>query len=141
MPNKVKLSKYWSVNQKGERGEISVGYLIPTLIQSSYGLNSTTTVLLEGWIWHWITHEGWCVIKTKKPKKTLIKRKMNQEKRIVIGIKKEERINWMEGGWERCREKDKEEKDKEISKQRRDRWVKDFLFIISVQKSEKKRSW
>ena len=24
----------------------------------SYGLNHTTTVFLEGWIWHQITHEG-----------------------------------------------------------------------------------
>ena len=29
----------------------------------SYGLNSTTTVLLEGWIWHWITQEGWYATK------------------------------------------------------------------------------
>ena len=28
-----------------------------------YGLNSTTTVLLKGWIWHEITQEGWYAIK------------------------------------------------------------------------------
>ena len=31
----------------------------------SYGLNSTTTVLLEGWVWHWITHKGWYDIKQR----------------------------------------------------------------------------
>ena len=29
----------------------------------SYWFNSTTTVLLQGWIWHWITHEEWYVFK------------------------------------------------------------------------------
>ena len=29
----------------------------------SYWLNSTTTVLQEGWIWHWITRQGWYAIK------------------------------------------------------------------------------
>ena len=29
----------------------------------SYGLNSTTTVLLEGWILYYITQEGWYAIK------------------------------------------------------------------------------
>ena len=28
----------------------------------SYGLDSTTTVLLEEWLWHYITHEGWYAI-------------------------------------------------------------------------------
>ena len=31
-------------------------------------LNSTTTALLQGWAWHYITHESWIAIKTKKPK-------------------------------------------------------------------------
>ena len=31
----------------------------------SYGLNSTTTVLLQGWRWHLITHEGWYTIKQR----------------------------------------------------------------------------
>ena len=32
----------------------------------SYGLNNTTTVLLEGWIWHWITKEGWYAVKKQR---------------------------------------------------------------------------
>ena len=28
-------------------------------------LHSTTTVLPEGWLWHWITHEDWYTIKQK----------------------------------------------------------------------------
>ena len=28
------------------------------LIPFSYGLNSTTTLLLQGWLWHWILQEG-----------------------------------------------------------------------------------
>ena len=32
----------------------------------SYGLNSTTTVLLEGESWHWITQGGWYAIKQNK---------------------------------------------------------------------------
>ena len=31
----------------------------------SYRLNSTTTVLLQGWLWHYITHEGWYAIKQR----------------------------------------------------------------------------
>ena len=32
----------------------------------SYGLNSTTAVLLEGWRWYQITHQGWYAIKQTK---------------------------------------------------------------------------
>ena len=28
------------------------------LYPPSYGLNSTTTVLLEGWLWHYIAYQG-----------------------------------------------------------------------------------
>ena len=34
--------------------------------QSSYGLNNTTTVLLQGWLWYEITHERWHAFKQKK---------------------------------------------------------------------------
>ena len=34
----------------------------------SYGLNRIMDVLLQGWLWHLITHEGWYAIKQKKPK-------------------------------------------------------------------------
>ena len=27
----------------------------------------TTTVILQGWFWHWITHEGCCTIKQRNP--------------------------------------------------------------------------
>ena len=30
-----------------------------------YWLNSIIAVLLEGWLWHWITHEGWYAIKQR----------------------------------------------------------------------------
>ena len=33
-------------------------------------LNSTTTVLLQGWIWHWITQESWYVIKQRNQTKS-----------------------------------------------------------------------
>ena len=36
---------------------------------SSYGLNSTTTVLLQGRFWHWMTHEGWYAIKQRNQTK------------------------------------------------------------------------
>ena len=39
---------------------------------SSYGLNSTPITLLQGCMWHWITHEGWYAIKTKKANQLLI---------------------------------------------------------------------
>ena len=35
----------------------------------SYGLNSTTTVLLGEWIWHWITYKGWYAIKQRNQTK------------------------------------------------------------------------
>ena len=31
--------------------------------QSMYGLNSTTTIILLGWLWHYITRKGWYAIK------------------------------------------------------------------------------
>ena len=37
-----------------------------------YGLNSITAIYLEGWLWHYITHEGWCAMKPKKPIKGLM---------------------------------------------------------------------
>ena len=33
----------------------------------SYGLNSTTTVLLGEWLWHGITYKGWYAIKQRNP--------------------------------------------------------------------------
>ena len=35
------------------------------LILPSYGLNSTLTVLLQRWLWDWITHKGWYAIKQR----------------------------------------------------------------------------
>ena len=35
----------------------------------NYGLNSSTIVLLEGWLWHWITYEVWCPIKQRNKTK------------------------------------------------------------------------
>ena len=34
----------------------------------SYGLKTTTAVLLKGWIWRWITREGWYAINNKQYK-------------------------------------------------------------------------
>ena len=42
-------------------------YKITDYPSPSYRLNSVTAVLLQGWLWHWITHQVWCTIKTKKP--------------------------------------------------------------------------
>ena len=36
----------------------------------SYGLNSITIVLIKGWIWHYITHEGWYAMPFNKETKT-----------------------------------------------------------------------
>ena len=33
-----------------------------------FGINSTTTVFLQGWIWHQINHEGCYAIKDKQTK-------------------------------------------------------------------------
>ena len=37
----------------------------------SYGLNSTTTVLLGEWLWHQITYKGWYAIKQRNRNRTL----------------------------------------------------------------------
>ena len=37
-----------------------------TPLSPIYELNSTRTVLLRAWLWHWITHEGWYPIKKSK---------------------------------------------------------------------------
>ena len=39
-------------------------------ITPNYGLKSVITVLLQGWFWDWITHEGWYAIKQRKPNQT-----------------------------------------------------------------------
>ena len=41
---------------------------------TSYGLNSSTTIFLGEWLWHWITCKGWYAIKQR-----------NQTKPIKIG--------------------------------------------------------
>ena len=38
---------------------------IRTFLSPSYGLNSITTVLLQGLIWHYITHDDWYAIKPR----------------------------------------------------------------------------
>ena len=40
----------------------TLGKGMKPLIHPSYGLNSTATVLLQGWLWYQITHEGWYAI-------------------------------------------------------------------------------
>ena len=52
------------INTPGER------YEPPYLF--SYGLNSTSSVLLWGWLWHSATHECWYAIKKKKPTTIII---------------------------------------------------------------------
>ena len=47
-------------------------------------LNSTTTVLLQGWLSHWMTLKSWYTIKTKKTKK----KKPNKKRRFFIKKKK-----------------------------------------------------
>ena len=42
----------------------TLGKGINPLILLSRGLNSTTTVL-QGWLWHWITQEGWYTVKQR----------------------------------------------------------------------------
>ena len=48
-------------------------YIMNTL---SYGLSSITAVLQQGWLWHYITYEGWYAIKqrnqTKREEKNLL---------------------------------------------------------------------
>ena len=39
------------------------------LYPPSYGLNSTTTVLLGEWLWHWITYKVWYAIKQRNQTK------------------------------------------------------------------------
>ena len=43
------------------------------LFPLSYGLNSSTTVILQGWIWHKITHKGWYAIKLRKQTKCFLR--------------------------------------------------------------------
>ena len=41
--------------------------ILSSLVIPSSGLNGTITVLLQEWLWHWITHKGWYTIKQTKP--------------------------------------------------------------------------
>ena len=45
----------YNTNTLGEKCEI--------LCFLKYGLSSFTAILLQGWLWHYITHEGWYVQK------------------------------------------------------------------------------
>ena len=54
------------------------------LIPTSDMLNKNTTVLLQGWILHKITHEGWNVIKQRN--QTNLKHKYNKDKRTSLKI-------------------------------------------------------
>ena len=49
----------------------------------SYGSNSTTTVLLKGWLWYKITHPGWYAIKQRN-KTTIIFFQISIVKSLVI---------------------------------------------------------
>ena len=40
-------------------------------ILPSFELNSPTTVLLQGWIWLWITHKRWFAIKQRNQRKPI----------------------------------------------------------------------
>ena len=44
----------------------------PRILPPSYEWNSTTIVLLQGWLWYQITHEGWYAIKQRSRIKTKI---------------------------------------------------------------------
>ena len=48
--------QFWT-NTHGE------GYETPLSPPPAMGLNSTTIVLLDGWLWHQITYNGWYAIK------------------------------------------------------------------------------
>ena len=52
-------------------GLMPLGKGMNPLIPPSYGINSTTTVLLRWWLWHWITHQGSYAIKNKKSKQLI----------------------------------------------------------------------
>ena len=50
------------------------------LISPSYGLDSTTTVILQEWLWHGIIHKGWYAMKQKnKPNQTYTNSKWNRK--------------------------------------------------------------
>ena len=41
-----------------------------SLIPPRWTLNSTYTLFLQGWLWHYVTHEGWYAIKQSNPPKS-----------------------------------------------------------------------
>ena len=47
-------------------GQIPLGKVWTPLILR---LNCTNSILLQGWLWHWITHKGWYAIKQRKQTK------------------------------------------------------------------------
>ena len=54
-----KLQLYYYIHFRTLRKDMNL--FIPT----SNGLNSTTAVLVHGWLWHWIANGGWSSIKQK----------------------------------------------------------------------------
>ena len=60
----------------------------------NYEINSTTIVLLEEWLWHWITNKGWYAIKQRNQTKP-------NQKENILGLP----IKWMtfalQLNWER----------------------------------------
>ena len=57
-----KLQSWYYIHFQTNTLSKSINLLIPTL---NYGLNSTTTVLLQGQLWHEITHKDWYAIKQR----------------------------------------------------------------------------
>ena len=51
---------------------LSLGKVWTFLFPASCGLNSSTTVLQQWWIWHYIIHEGWYVIKRRHQTKWFV---------------------------------------------------------------------
>ena len=67
---------------------------------TSHGINSDTTIPLQEWLWHWISHEGWYATKNKenKPKSALFKIGW------FHGVRKKKRENKLERKKERKKE-------------------------------------
>ena len=62
----------------------TLGKVMNFLMPYSYGRNSSTTFLLQGWLWHWITHKGWYAIRQRNQTKSIFCYFYSEKQKIMI---------------------------------------------------------
>ena len=69
--------------------------IVRTPYTSSNGLNNITTVLLQVWHWHWITHNGWYAFKLRNQTKLIsLSTKRNTVKDTPLSLQQRQKTEY-----------------------------------------------